>query len=130
MKTKLGILVNDGFRYAFNSLISKELSAINSFKIAKVLREIKQIYTDYETARQKLLDTYAKKDSTGQFVLQGQEYTFETENKILFQEDLIKLWDVEVEHSQTDFSALTGLSIAPEILDVLVGVVIDQPVEI
>jgi len=127
MKSKLITLIEPRFASAIQSLAAKEMPAAASFQLAKMLKEIRGISTDFETTRQKLIAKYGQKDKDGNIKKDDKSRNYLLKDPKAYNKEYQDLLQVEVEHGQIPFALIQDLTIAPDVLEALVGVVITEP---
>ena len=123
---ELGDVVDSLFQVAVKTLASKELDVAVSFKLMETLKQLKEYNGRHNEQRIKLLEKYTKKRKDGAMATteDEREFLFSPENRVKFDKEYTKLSKVEVELTPISLSDLAGCKIAPEVLGILMGKVI------
>ena len=80
------------------TLSGKPLRGRAAFKVARLLKKLEAELSTFNDTRVKLIESYAKKDENGQFVLNDRnEYQFDQENANKFVEEINKLLVEEIQ---------------------------------
>lgn len=127
MKSTLGLLTNPNFASALGRLVAKELPAATSFKLSKILKEVRQHQKDCEESRLELIKKFAELDDAGNPVVDEKTQSFKMVDRAGFDKEFSDLLDVEVEHGQLPFAAISDIVIGADVLDALVGTIITEP---
>lgn len=126
-KTKLHTLINPTFNAALNDLVSKELPAVVSFQLSKILREVREQNKEFQTTRMKLLQKYCQKDSKGNLKTNKEKTEYVLKDKEGFDKEYNELINLDIQHDQINLDSLESISVKPETLQALVGTVIKEP---
>jgi hypothetical protein len=127
MKSKLLSIVDNRFNLAFASLKNKEFPAAVSFQLTKISKEIQAHQELFDKTRMELINKYGEKDENGKVKENDETRMFVLADKESFNKEYKDLLELEVEHAVIPFSAIENLTLKPEILEPLVGVVISEP---
>lgn len=78
-----------------NKLLSSDIDITAQFILNKNTNEINSISKAYVDGRNKLLDTYVKKDEEGKMVIENNNYAFDEGNTEKFLTEMDKLDNIE-----------------------------------
>ena len=99
-----------------NKILAQEFTAIQSFKIGKILKRVNEEMTDFNKIREKMIYKYAEIDEAGEIIVENGNIKIKPEKFDSFQkelEDLLSL-KINIEGEKIPIEWLGDLKITPK----------------
>lgn len=118
---KLGLLIDNNFVFAFNTILGKEHSPSLSYKLLTIHEAISVHQKRYESMRKELISKHGKKDADGNVLMNEDKSQFIMEDKEGFDRDWQDLLGVDVVVPSLPLSLIgENINISPALLQPLV----------
>jgi len=102
---------------ALSEMLEKELPAKTAYWLARAQKGLVSEFEPFEAARKKLVNRYAKKDETGEAIVDGDHFVVEDMDALNAESEELSDQEVEIKYNPISIEQLGDINIKP--VDVL-----------